>query len=147
MGTTYLIEEEKPIKGFAYLLELKKNENPILCISKQLPEIVRRKYEIDDAIIVWLSTKLGREHIDPRNLGKLTAMIHQFVEDHEGSIVFLDGLESLMINNNFMEAARFLEVINESVMLHSSLLIVSINPNAFDKRELSLLERHVEVIR
>jgi archaellum biogenesis ATPase FlaH len=57
----------------------------------------------------------------------------------------LDGLEYLLVNNDFSRLLKFIEYINELVMQNSALLLISIDQRALDEREMALLERNAVV--
>ncbi|MFQ6061520.1 MAG: DUF835 domain-containing protein, partial [Thermoplasmata archaeon] len=88
---------------------------------------------------------LGKDYVDPHNLGSLTNLINRFVEDGARTVILLDGLEYLMVNNDFSRLLNFIEYINEIVMQKKSLLLISIDQRALEARDLALLERNTKV--
>ena len=79
------------------------------------------------------------------NLGSLTNIISRFVESEVKTVIMLDGMEYLLVNNDFARLLKFIEYINELVMQNKALLIISIDKRALDEREMALLERNAEV--
>lgn len=145
-GHSYFLREKKPKKGFSYLLQLIDEGYCGLYVTRRHPDHIERKHGSGYMRIVWLSTTLGRDYVDPHNLGSLTNLINSFVEENRKSVILLDGLEYLMINNDFQRVLKFVEYLNEIIMQKKSLLIVSIDERAFDPRELALLERNADEI-
>jgi len=57
-------------------------------------------------------------------------------------VILLDGIEYLMINNDFARILHFLEYVNEQIALHRAALILSVDERAFDAKELAYIERN-----
>ncbi len=92
-----------------------------------------------------MSTTHGKSYVDPHNLGSLTNIMSRFVESGVKTVIMLDGMEYLLVNNDFARLLKFVEYINELVMQNKALLIITIDQRALDEREMALLERNAEV--
>jgi hypothetical protein len=145
-GYTYVIKEPKPEKAFTHFWEKIENGYKGLLITRQHPDHVERKSIHGELKVLWLSTTLGKSYVDPHNLGSLTNIISRFVESGVKTVVMLDGLEYLLVNNDFARLLKFIEYINELVMQNKALLIISIDQRALEEREMALLERNAEVV-
>ncbi|HVO78209.1 MAG TPA: DUF835 domain-containing protein, partial [Methanomassiliicoccales archaeon] len=62
------------------------------------------------------------------------------------SVVMVDGIEFLIVNNDFEKVLRMIHHVSEATMEYKSRLIVSVDPRTLDLREMALLERNMEVI-
>lgn len=145
-GYTYVIKEQRPKKAFTHFWEKMEDGYKGLLITRQHPDHVEKKHGPAELKILWLSTTLGKSYVDPHNLGSLTNIISRFVDDGPRTVIMLDGLEYLLVNNDFSRLLKFIEYINEIVMQKKSLLLISIDQRALDDREMALLERNAEVI-
>ncbi len=145
-GKAYLLKERKPVKGIQHFLTLVKGGYSGLLITRQHPDHVKSREDDWNARIVWLSTTLGRDYVDPHNLGNLTNIVSAFLEESPKSTILLDGLEYLMINNDFPRILKFIEYIHEIVMQRKAVFLISLDERAFEDRELALLERNVEMM-
>src|SRR5207245_11217361 len=97
----------------------------------------------DKAIrLVCLSTTHGKDYIHPHNLSSLSNLIANFVNDGPRAVILLDGIEYLMINNDFARILHFLEYVNEQIALHRATLVLSVDERAFDANELADIERN-----
>jgi len=92
--------------------------------------------------VVWLSTTLGADYVDPHNLGALTNLINAFTDTPRQTAILLDGLEYLMINNDYARILKFVEYLREIVMQRKCVLLVSVDDRAFDPKEMAFLERN-----
>lgn len=118
-----------------------------LIITRQFPDDVRRKHFIQTTPITWLSTVAGKDNMDPAKLSLLTDYLVNFMERSQNGVVLVDGLEYLVTSNDFGRVLKAVDRWTESAMTSASRLIISIDPRAFDPKELALLEKNKEVVR
>lgn len=118
-----------------------------LVITRKHPVEVRIDYMIQTTPIIWLTSLPGKDNIDPSKLSLLTDMIVHFIEKSQNGVVIVDGVEYLVTANDFGRVIRAIDRWSEVVMANYSRLIISVNPKAFDSKELALIERNREVIR
>lgn len=145
-GHTYLIKGRKLDKALQHFTDLVNRGFEGLYITRQHPDHIVKSSFKNQPRVIWLSTTLGKDYVDPHNLGSLTSMIHEFVESSERTVIFIDGLEYLMINNDFSRIIKFIEYVNETVMQNKSVLFLAIDERVFEERELAILERNVKVV-
>jgi archaellum biogenesis ATPase FlaH len=84
--------------------------------------------------------------VDPHNLNALTNLIHGFMESTRRTIILLDGLEYLRLNNDAQRVLKFVEGLDEIVMQRQGVLLLSLDDRAFDPKELAFLERNSVVL-
>ncbi len=140
-GRCYLVKEKKPEKGLATFRRVIEQGFRPIYVTRQHPNHVQRVYKGREILVVWLSTTLGRDYVDPHNLNSLSNMLTNFMADGDRAVILLDGLEYLMINNDFPRILQFLQFLNEQIAIHRSVLVLSLDERAFDEKELALLER------
>jgi len=145
-GHSYFLREKRHERALEYLTQLMNEGYAGLYVTRRHPDHIERKRGRDGMKVIWLSTTLGRDYVDPHNLGSLTNIITNFIEKGDRAAILLDGLEYLMINNDFSRVLKFIEFVNEIVMQKRALFLVSIDSRAFDSKELALLERNADVI-
>ena len=145
-GRSYVVKEKKPDIGLALFLSLvEKGYRPLL-ITRQHPNHVRKAHIGVDIRAIWLSTTLGKDYIDPHNLNALTNEILAHIGGGGKSVVLLDGVEYLMINNDPPRLWKFVEYVNEVVAQTSAVLLISVDDRAFEPRDMALLERNAVVL-
>ncbi len=144
-GHTYVIKEQKPTKAYSHFWKKLDEGHKGLLITRQHPDHVNKMFGPTQLKILWLSTTLGKTYVDPHNLGSLTNIISRFADSEEKTVIMLDGIEYLLVNNDFQRVLKFIEYLNEIVMDKKSTFLISIDPRALDERELALLERNAEV--
>ncbi len=145
-GFGYVVKETKPEKSFEIFTDQVTHNIQGLCVTREHPGIIRKKWGLEKTPIIWLSNQLGRVYVNPTNIGILSDTIIRFIEKSGDSVVMLDGIEFLIVNNDFEKVLRMIHHIAEATMEYKSRLIISVDPRTLDVREMALLERNMEVI-
>jgi two-component system cell cycle response regulator len=145
--TSYLVEESKPTFSFKLFNQEIHQGRKALCITRQNPKRLRDKYHWEDVPIIWLTNNnLAKEQcIDPTNLSRLSIEIVNFVKETKNGIIMLEGLEYLISQNSYQIILRFIQLINDKIMLSNGIIIVPIDPLILSERELHLLERDMKL--
>ena len=144
-GRTYIVKERKPQRALERFTRLVSEGYRGLYITRQHPDHVSRS-RIENVRLIWLSTTLGANYMDPHNLASLTALVKDYLQPGPRVVILLDGLEYLMINNDFARILKFVELLNEMVMEQGAILLLSVDDRAFEEKELAHLERSAELI-
>ena len=152
-GKSYVVEESTPDISFDAFVNIistsssDSSKRPVgLAVSRQHPDLIRKKYGLEQTPVYWLATRTGQEVISPTNLGILTHTLIQFVEENPQGVILLDGLEYLVSNNDFNKVLRVIDQVNDHISQTKALMIIPVDPRAFDQKELALLERNMEKI-
>ena len=145
-GFSYLVKETKPNKSFEIFVDQVTHNIQGLCVTRQHPTIIRKERGLEKTPIIWLSNQLGKVYVNPSNIGILSDTIIRFVEKSGDGVILIDGIEFLIVNNDFDKVLRMVHHVTEAVMENRSRLIVSVDPRTLDTRELALLERNMEII-
>jgi hypothetical protein len=145
-GTCYLVKEGKPLLSFKLFEMMLADGARGLCVTRQYPERVREQYKLGAARVLWLSQTPGEGSHNPTSIGALATEVARYVEQNSESALILDGVEYLVVNNGFPQVLKFIEHVNELVMRSKAIMIIPVSPDAFDRKEMALLERDLEVI-
>ncbi len=145
-GRAYLVKEKKPEKALARFVQAVDAGWRPIYITRQHPNHVLRHRGDTEIRVVWLSTTLGKDYVDPHNLNSLSNLIANFVNEGPRAVILLDGIEYLMINNDFARILHFLEYVNEQIALRRATLILSVDDRAFEAKELALIERSTSAL-
>ena len=98
----------------------------------------------------WLSktseTDDGTVYINPVNIGVILQNIQNFLRYNDNGIIFIDGLEYLIVQHEFPKILRLLHEINDVVVSSKGTLILPFNMNAIHEEERALLKRDMQVI-
>lgn len=147
-GYSYLLESEDPYAGFDIFLDHISHGSKGMWISREYPEKVKKKFDIGDCPFVWLSYERDIKYArEPTNIPLIYAEVKGFLDDSDGGIVLLSGLEYMMSQNTFLKVLKFLQLLNENVAVKDALLLIPLSPEALSSREVKMLERELRVYR
>jgi hypothetical protein len=118
-----------------------------LIVTRLFPKDVRKKYFLQTTPIIWLSTVAGKDNMDPAKLSLLTDFLINSMEKTQNGVVLVDGIEYLITSNDFHRVLRAIDRWSETAMASATRLIISVDPRAFDEKDLAMLERNREVVR
>ncbi len=118
-----------------------------LVVTRMYPERIRETYRLQVTPIIWLTESTGDRRISPTSMALLTDTLIRFMESNPNGIVLLDGVEYLLTFNDFSRVLKSLDSLNETVWITKSRLLISLNPEALDAKQLAMVERDRKVVR
>lgn len=151
-GMSVCFKEERAERGPLIVKELLAHGSKLLSISRIHPDQLRAKYGFDGQMIWLTKSEMVSEpktpeeaiqFVSPTNLPVLAEAIQQFLIAQSNGVVFLEGLEYLTTQNDFKAVLRFIQLINEQVLIRKGILILSANPATMDQKEFSLIEKEM----
>jgi len=80
---------------------------------------------------------------EPSALVEIASAISDFAGEGGNAAVLLEGLEYLISQNGFASMMRFLQKVNEKIVLNDSYLLISANPAAMKEQEYKVLAKEV----
>jgi uncharacterized protein DUF835 len=145
---SYIVREPKAGRIFEIYRALTKAGNRGLCITRIHPDDLREKYGVQEAGFIWLSSTQGKRAkgmavTSPTELVDIASAIADFAGDGGNAVVVLEGLEYMISQNGFGSFLRFLQKVNEKIVLNNSYLLISANPSAIKEQEYKLLAREM----
>ena len=153
-GWGYVVKEERPERSFSMFSTLLEKGARGLCISRTHPDILRQKYGFK-AETLWLTKTetaqgagmvKGTEYVSPNNLARLASAIKEFLGKGENGAVIIEGLEYLTTQNDFKSVLRFIQLINEQVVLDKGYLFMPVDEATMDPKDFSLIEREMSQV-
>ncbi len=152
-GKIYIILEKKPNIIFNVMLDQLALKKPGLIISRQHPDFIKKEYNLENTPIIWLNKSKTDEKklFYQPNLELLLHITKNFISSSKKSgdspVIFIDGLEYLIIYNEFKKTLQFLEVLNEFIMTSKGIVIISIDEDTFDKKEFAFVKRNTYILK
>jgi len=153
-GWSYVIKEDRPERSFALFTSLLSKGSRGLCISRTHPDVLKQKYGFE-AETLWLTktetaqgsgTVKGTEYVSPNNLAHLASSIREFLGKGENGAVIIEGLEYLNTQNDFKSVLKFIQLINEQVVLDKGFLLIPVDEGTMDLKDFSLIEREMSQV-
>jgi len=146
-GCNYLVKEfsEGKLKAIDIFLDTVMHNEAGLYITRKYPPKLREELGLRKTPIFWLSRdKDYKDVINPSDLVSLTEVVKGFISKSDRCVVFLEGLEYLVVQNDFESVLKLIQSLDDSFTKTKSNLIVSVDPTAFDSRNIHLLERELK---
>ena len=144
-GESYLIENHDPGEAFDIFMDAVTHGIQGFSICRIHPKKVRGKYGLKKTLILWLSTIEAEDSIDPRDLAKINHLLSEFLKRATDSIILLEGIEYLIIQNSFEKVIKAMHSLNDYITLFGSRLLVPVSPRTLSEKELSILEKEFRV--
>jgi hypothetical protein len=141
-GNLYVFKARRPDRIFHLYNDFVNNGNTILCVTRLHPDQLKEDFGIPSERVLWLSNTVGARNVNPQNVGILTDSLIRFFEGTPKAVVILDGLEYLVMQNDFGKVLRFVNYLYEAVAVSKGVLVTTIDPRAFSTKELAFLERN-----
>lgn len=145
-GSIYLVKEKRPNISFAIFNETVSHGASGMLVAREHPNRLRQIHSFNATKILWLTRRVGVDHIDPTELSLLSLEITKFVEASQRSVVLLEGVEYMITQNDFESILRFVNHMHDFVLSRDCAVIVAIDPRVLSTRELALLERSAKIV-
>ncbi len=145
---SYLVREPKASRVFDLYRELVSAGARGLCVTRIHPDDLRAKHGVTESGFIWLSSTPGKKTkgmavAAPTELVDIASAIADFSADGGNAAVLLEGVEYMIGQNGFASFLRFLQKVNEKIVLNDSYLLISANPAAMREQEYKLLAREM----
>ena len=145
-GRAYLFESASPDRMFESVAQEMDGGLSAFIIARTHPDQLRGRYQLTQTPILWLAQTPGPDRVDPSNVQMLAHMTTGFVRKGS-SVIAMEGLEYLILNNDLNKVLRFLAQLRDEVIVEGSILLVSVDPRALTERQRAILERELEVVK
>ena len=140
VGNSYYVDESKPkisLKIFEQILDKDYNG---LCITRTNPDNFELGKKFDNVDFYWLSSMKSPKCLSPGDLPSIFAKINEFLHNHKKAVVFMDGIDTLVINNDFSKVLKFIQSTKDVISERKGILILSINLNSLEERQCAMLK-------
>ncbi|MEM4246340.1 MAG: PAS domain S-box protein [Candidatus Bathyarchaeia archaeon] len=144
-GNAYLVKNDVA-KAYEVFADHVLSGHEGLCVTREFPDKVRRKYGLEKTPIIWLSEEKTEGQVTVYVLQDLSILLGDFLEKTQRGVVLLDGFEYLITNNGFEPFLRFLQLNRSRFEMKESILIAPITESALNEREVKLLEREMQTL-
>ncbi len=144
----YLVREPRAERIFGLFTDLLGAGARGLCITRIHPDDLRSRYRLSGSGFIWLSSTPGKKGkgmavVPASSLVDIASAIAEFAAQGGNAAVLLEGVEYMIGQNGFASFLRFLQKVNEKVVLNDSFLLISANPAALKEQEYKLLAREM----
>ena len=120
-----------------------------LIVTREFPGQVRKNWEVDSLPVLWLTNSNESQslpnvqQVNPNDLSGLSHAVREFIIHSEDSVVVLDGLEYLIVQNNFQEVLKFIQSLNDTVSQQKARILIPLDYKTLGETEIHLLRREL----
>ncbi|WP_148236230.1 DUF835 domain-containing protein [Pyrococcus yayanosii] len=140
----YWGEREKCYGVFKRLLELRL---PGIAVSRDPPEVFRRKLGLKITPVIWISKVEHEEAVSPTRLEYLIEYLKNFLTKAElDKVVLIDCIDYLILENGERAVFKFLTTLKDLAALNRGIVLVTIDKDTLSERAFSFLTNELRPI-
>lgn len=140
-GYNHLILDSELKNTYNMLADFLRDGDTALCMSTTFPDKLKRTYNLSGRVkCVWLSNAGGKDTIDPSDMDRIADTIERFAQKYPASVVLLDGLEYLVVEQGFDDVMKMVKRITDTCSMRDMTLLAPVNPAALTAEELSRMK-------
>ncbi len=132
-----LIEREK-YDCFDVFKSMFTNNVKGMCVTREKPEIIDKRYDLGDVSYVWFTEKnyieepkgKEQERVNPKEIEKLKTLIDQFIKENENTTILISSMEYLISKNILADTKKFIEYLGEKARDRNTSIILSVSPES-----------------
>jgi len=145
-GRMYVIFETKPKLSYSLFKDLLELGKTGMCVSRNSPERIFEDYGVRPQIFLWITSIAGKQNFPPTSIGILTRYLSEMMEKKPGSVVLIDCIDTLVLNNKFPAVMSMIELLYDKLERTNSILLLPVMKEMFSQQDLAYLIRNAEVV-
>ncbi len=143
-GLKYIIKEKKADKSYEIFKDQLMHGRFGLCLSKFHPKKVRDTYGLERTPIVWVTFRESENTVSPRDMAAMESVVFDFLGKAEKPVIFIDCLNEIRLVNGIDKTVHWLRRIASICKDKDCILLLSVNPDLWQEKELAVIERGIE---
>jgi hypothetical protein len=136
-GFSYSITEERLDKSYEIFTDQLLHGNYGLCLSKFAPEKVRDAYGLERTPIIWVAFRENENTVSPKDLDAIESIIFDFLNRAARPVILIDCFNEIRLTNGMDRTINWLQRIEATCKEKNCILLLSVNPDIVDKKELT----------
>ncbi len=142
-GEAYLVTQgqNRAMKVFTQALS---KGHPGLCITRTYPDKLKESWDLDGALVYWLTDDGTKAKGAVQSLEDMEARVRKFLDKADKGVILLDGLEYLFVQYSFTEVMKLLQGMRDAMPERGAKLIIPIDLLALVRRQRALLTREFQ---
>ncbi len=140
----FIIESLEGIKTLLKYLFSK--SGGLFVISRRPQDEWEEEFGIKPTKYLWLSRVEEKHSVSPSNLHVILEEAVKFMRIRRNSVIYIEGIEYLMLYNDFRSVAKFLFTLKDYATVEKSVLLIFISPGVLEKSHYNILRRELEVL-
>ncbi|WP_457753211.1 DUF835 domain-containing protein [Thermococcus sp.] len=87
-----------------------------------------------------------KHSVSPSNLHVILEEAVKFMRIRRNSVIYIEGIEYLILYNDFKSVAKFLFTLRDYAIVEKSLLLIFVSPDVLERSHYSILKREFETL-
>ncbi len=147
-GKAYVVAGDSADGAYQLLARERERGSTGICITRTFPADLRKSYALKGVAIKWLSRDAKGGGVNPTNLGAIVRDVTKLLDraSDASPVVLLDGLDYLMIQNDFPKVLKLVHTLTDTVSVRGARLLIPFNLEALDPTRRALLTRGATVL-
>ncbi len=143
-GLSYIIKEEKSDKSYDIFTDQLLHGGFGLCLTKFHPKKVRDKYGLARSPIVWVTFEENENTVSPKDVDAMESVIFDFLSQADRPVILIDCLNEIRLTNGIARTVNWLQRIKNICKEKDCILLISVNPEILEEKELAMIERRAD---
>jgi hypothetical protein len=140
----YIVQDARGEQGFEIFRDQITHGGSGLCITKYPPQGIREKYGFEKTPLFWFTFKKSDKEkvVNPQKLDvDLIPQVEDFVKKGKNTMVYMDCFDQITLVKGFDNTLTLINDIRNICRENNSILLLSVNPEIFNKEQLSFFEK------
>lgn len=140
----YIIDEHKPDYSYKMFKEKIFSGSSGLYISRR---ILDENEELQNtAYYQLIISKKAKTFLNPKKLREITKIIRNFIKEKNNPVILIDGIEYLMLMNDYPKVLNFLHKVREIAETQSVTCVIPMDLSTLEDYESEKIEKEFELI-
>ena len=113
----------------------------LISITRMFPEKTSPSSSFGSVEHYWLTNLVGDRRIPPGALSRLISIVKAQLDSRRRTVVFLEGVEYLILENDFGTVLKVLNQLCDLAISSSSMVFISVDPLALSQKDVAMIER------
>ena len=144
-GYSYILPEDTPNQSTEIFTEYITHGHNGLLLTRMQPSRVRHMYGLRTTPILWMTNaQTDEKSVKPKDLDRMIYVIKDFIGFDTESIILLQRLDYLIIENDFNTVLKFIHSLNDVITSTKCILLVSLDPSTLTKDKMAMFMQELE---
>lgn len=136
----YLITDQQENHAFELFIDSLNQGHTGLGIIRANPDEIKKKYHLQKTPFIWLSPQKIQNVISETEVNSVSGIIEEFVTKHAKSVILLDGMDYLLLQNPLELILDKMYKWQDLVTSHSAIIIITLNQDLIDQTKVKAIQ-------
>ncbi|MFC2162410.1 DUF835 domain-containing protein [Candidatus Altiarchaeota archaeon] len=140
-GSSYIIEGNDALLALTLFERQVSQGYNGLIITRKNPDQILKDHQLENTRFLWISDTSGESRYKTvSNPQDISIQISEFMEEHEKTMILLEGLEYIINTSGFSITLEFIQFNRDRNSTKDSVFMIQANPDTLDPKQLERLK-------